>query len=338
MRELAVAGWEEIPNSGKVPVVPGEKLDLDAGVRDGLQTEAAPLPKRAAHVEKGAPYEVETMRYRGEAEGYRRGIATDTQIGARTTASAPEAQTVSKADFPRVDTVFHVVESKENFWTISGLYYGSPRYYRALWKANAKEHPQIDGIHVDDVIKIPPPEDLDPSYIDPPRQRSSAARSSQKPPPEAGRRASLAAESETHSGEAESSSSSRAELNLPSAKLSTVSRRDRDSDHVGRVDSPTGGDEEDDDRAPSRSSTSRTSRVNSGYDRTAVTQPVYKIRPRDTLRSIARDTLRDPRRADEIAELNRDVIKDPLNLVVGQIIELPEDARTPIRRSDSRTD
>ena len=39
--------------------------------------------------------------------------------------------------------------------------------------------------------------------------------------------------------------------------------------------------------------------------------PVYKVHPRDTLRSIARDTLGDSRRAGEILELNRDVIDDP---------------------------
>ena len=55
--------------------------------------------------------------------------------------------------------------------------------------------------------------------------------------------------------------------------------------------------------------------------------PRYKIRPQETLRSIARDTLGDSRRAGEILELNREVIDDPNYLTPGQEIELPEDAR-----------
>jgi nucleoid-associated protein YgaU len=71
-------------------------------------------------------------------------------------------------------------------------------------------------------------------------------------------------------------------------------------------------------------------------DTGAPRRPVYKVRPYDTLRSIARDTLDDPRRAGEILELNDGIIRDPSHLVVGQILELPEDARTTLRRSASR--
>jgi nucleoid-associated protein YgaU len=55
--------------------------------------------------------------------------------------------------------------------------------------------------------------------------------------------------------------------------------------------------------------------------------PRYKIRPQETLRSIARDILGDSRRAGEILELNRGAIEDPSHLTPGQEIELPEDAR-----------
>jgi len=65
------------------------------------------------------------------------------------------------------------------------------------------------------------------------------------------------------------------------------------------------------------------------------TRPVYKVRPYDTLRSIARDNLDDSRRAGEILELNRSLIDDPTHLIVGQILELPEDARTTLHRSAS---
>ena len=60
-------------------------------------------------------------------------------------------------------------------------------------------------------------------------------------------------------------------------------------------------------------------------------RPVYRVRAGDTLRSIARDTLGSARRADEILDLNRGLVDDPKQLVVGQVLELPEDARTSIR-------
>ncbi len=59
-----------------------------------------------------------------------------------------------------------------------------------------------------------------------------------------------------------------------------------------------------------------------------VNRQVYKVQRYDTLRSIARDTLGDPRRASEILELNRNIIDDPTQLISGQFIELPEDADT----------
>jgi len=55
-------------------------------------------------------------------------------------------------------------------------------------------------------------------------------------------------------------------------------------------------------------------------------RPTYRVRPHDTLRGIARDTLRDSRRYREILELNRDVIDDPARLVSGQTLVLPDDA------------
>ena len=83
--------------------------------------------------------------------------------------------TGSRSAAERVESVPHVVERNENFWTISRLYYSSGRYYRALWKANADKHPKIDKLTVNDVIMIPPVEDLDPAYIDPPRTIAPAA-------------------------------------------------------------------------------------------------------------------------------------------------------------------
>ena len=46
--------------------------------------------------------------------------------------------------------------------------------------------------------------------------------------------------------------------------------------------------------------------------------------------------LGDSHRANEILDLNRDLIDDPTHLTVGQMLELPDDARTSVRRSASR--
>ena len=54
------------------------------------------------------------------------------------------------------------------------------------------------------------------------------------------------------------------------------------------------------------------------------------------MRTIARDMLGDSHRSSEILDLNRDLIDDPAHLIVGQVLELPEDARTSVRRSASR--
>ena len=35
-----------------------------------------------------------------------------------------------------VESLPHEVQSGENFWTVSQLYYGSGRYYKALWASN----------------------------------------------------------------------------------------------------------------------------------------------------------------------------------------------------------
>ncbi len=70
--------------------------------------------------------------------------------------------------------------------------------------------------------------------------------------------------------------------------------------------------------------------------RRAPRRPVYKVRLYDTLRSIARDKLGDSRRSTEILDLNRDLIDDPSQLIVGQVLELPEDARTSLRRTATR--
>jgi nucleoid-associated protein YgaU len=231
----------------------------------------------------------------------------------------------------------HVVESGENFWTISRLYYSSGRYYRALWKANAEKVPDIRGLHVGDVILIPPVEDLDPAAIEPPRTSPAPGRVDSgtrteiagSPSPKVPRRESVPTARTTRSSTLASSGaipvrrSNRSDTVLDLPVSETVSGRDRGPRRDGTgpaVDEPEEDGPEIRASAPSRSPVPRG-------------RPVYKVRPYDTLRSIARATLGDARRAGEILELNRDVIGDQTHLATGQILELPDEADTPRGRT-----
>lgn len=55
-------------------------------------------------------------------------------------------------------------------------------------------------------------------------------------------------------------------------------------------------------------------------------RPTYTVKPHDTLRSIARQTLNDSTRDREILGLNRDAIDDPKDLAPGTTLILPADA------------
>lgn len=72
----------------------------------------------------------------------------------------------------RIEPITHVVRRGENFWTIARKYYGSGRFYRALWRANLDVAPRIDELYVGTRLILPAPEDLDRAYIDPPRSNA----------------------------------------------------------------------------------------------------------------------------------------------------------------------
>jgi nucleoid-associated protein YgaU len=209
------------------------------------------------------------------------------------------------------------------------MYYDSGRYYRALWKANEDRVPAPDKLHQNTVIRVPPPEDLDPAYIDAPTSRNRRP-AGENLPREDGKADAAAREGVEISTATSSrrptpvdgvpirrSSRSDAELTLPVADAAIDGDRIR-----GRSAGQS-----------SRSIVAKRTGLNDQDEpeirpREAVGRPIYKVRPYDTLRTIARDTLSDSRRADEILDLNRDIIDDPSHLIVGQILELPEDART----------
>ena len=179
----------------------------------------------------------------------------------------------------RAAPVSHIVQSGENFWTISKTYYSSGRYYKALWWANRREVPKIDELYVNQTIRIPPPEDLDPTRVEPVTAavtKPVQVRKVSRPPD--------------------------LEMSLPSSDA--FAKRKSDFDDTLDPDPKT-----------------------AASTRYRPRGPLYKVRANDTLRSIARDTLGTSRRADEILEKNSDVIDDPNNLIVGQVLEMPDDAK-----------
>ncbi len=187
---------------------------------------------------------------------------------------------------------------------------------------------------------IPAIEDLDPAYIASSRSRAPASFAENSAVPAARTRADrseTAADPEDQTGTSiaaarknrsagvnpRRASVADPELELPLAE-STI-KRDRAPSRSGR----SLNDEDTQDDQPETRTVARPRSTGSAPPR----RPAYKVRPYDTLRSIARDTLGDSRRADEILDLNREIIDDPAQLVVGQLLELPEDARTSLRRS-----
>jgi nucleoid-associated protein YgaU len=209
-------------------------------------------------------------------------------------------------DEGRVEAVPHVVQRGENFWTISRLYYGYGRYYKALWAANRRAVPAIDKLYVGQTIRIPPPEDLDPSLIEPSRERAPAG----------------ATASPTSGSAAAPAPSSTAPFRRASSRPGGGVGSARPAGEV-EVALPTS-----DPFAPGGTGTDRTGEEGSA-PRTALRprRLVHKVLPHETLRSIARDALGNSRRADEIYELNADAIDDPHHLVAGQILMLPNDAK-----------
>ena len=176
----------------------------------------------------------------------------------------------------QVDPVVHEVRPGENFWTISKLYYHSGRFYKALHAANRKQVPDIKQLWVGTVLRIPPPEALDRSLIDPPSRS-----------------------------------------NGDEAATSIVSRTSKRSEPPDDAD---------------LAMPVRPRRVVADPEAAeAPRKPTYKVKAHETLRSIARDTLNDPKRDREIYNLNRDVLDDINVLPAGTVLTLPSDASTSRR-------
>jgi nucleoid-associated protein YgaU len=335
----ATDGWISLPNTAKLPSDGGEPLEPPAG-ESGSEPGRGPSMLRdpRAHAARNVTFEQESPTLRSVAGAAR----TPTKSEERSFASSGASQDLKAGpESARVESVPHLVERGENYWTISRLYYDSGRYYRALWKANSDKYPDINVLHVGDTIMIPPVEDLDPAYILGSRSRATlaAAGTERRPqgrenelgedPPSSTSRTRRATGSATG---IPSRLASRTDSVLDLPQTDGAFRRERAPDRDDRRGDLAANVDDRDSDVPETRTAARPRRSDTASPR----RPVYKVRPYDTLRSIARDTLDDARRAGEILELNDAVISDPNHLVVGQILELPEDARSPLRRSASR--
>ena len=217
--------------------------------------------------------------------------------------------TDDEAKAERVEAVPHVVQRGENFWTISRLYYSSGRYWKALWAANKATVLAPERLYVGQTIRIPPPEELDRSLIERERPNAGVGTTTNRPSPTlkvsraegVGGRILPALDTTALSDKL-----AEREITLPA------------SDPFTRRDVSDAGDNVDSESSP----------------RQRARRTLYKVRPHETLRSIARDTLGDSRRADEILDLNAKILDDPAHLVIGQILELPEDAKLSVSPAD----
>ena len=333
-RNVGEADWVRIPNKGRIPSAIAADPDAFGGA--GHRGPEPPLDRRGGAdaglgFDPGAspnpPAEVNDRAVAGSA-------SPSTGLGTAVRRVRSPGGSRAGAGSARVQPSLHIVERGENFWTISRLYYGSGRYYRALWKANSRKYPNIDEVHINDVIEIPAVEDLDPGYVERPQRPAVAGR-------EEGTARDLADGSDV--------SPSAGMKRLKSFPTTRTARTSDAGDGIpagrsGRAAPELALPVGEADAAPVRGgrlASGRSIRPGRGLravDGDPLDRPAAQhgpVRPAGlqgpSLRHpapIARDTLGDPRRADEIYDLNRDIIDDPTRLTAGQLLELPEDADT----------
>ena len=135
-RDQADAGWVGIPNKGRIPSEIASTAEaFGRSARRGPESgSAAASPDEA------------------DARGGNNPAGPRTGPGLAVPDIDPREAPKAGGGSARVESLLHVVDRGENFWTISRLYYGSGDYYRALWKANSQRYPNIAEIHIKDVI------------------------------------------------------------------------------------------------------------------------------------------------------------------------------------------
>lgn len=196
-----------------------------------------------------------------------------------------------------ISPIKHTVQSGENFWTISRDYYGSGRYYKALWSANQQIVSKIDQLHVGDSIKIPAMETLDKSLIETPTLSKNRR------------------ESSTGAGQ-----------ETPQNSRSLDNKAVRTGNAIESV--PTGGEPDAAVTRPSNSTPRRREIISEPVGETSAKSygKRYRVESGDTVRTIARDILGDPRRSNEIVSMNPDELDDERTILrPGQVLRMPDD-------------
>jgi nucleoid-associated protein YgaU len=231
------------------------------------------------------------------ATGVGLGMAASGISNASQNSSPATMQPISSTD---IAPIRHVVQSGENFWTISRDYYGSGRYYKALWSANRQKVAKIDQLHVGDSIRIPAMESLDKSLID------SSGIAGKKPAPDEKPEAvarSLDSRAVRTGNEIESTPTE-----APVRKKAATASPE--SNTPGEIISQPVGE-----------TAARTATGNNGAGRR------HRVQQGETLRTIARDYLGDARRSQEIVDLNNDVLDDSRTPIrPGQVLRMPSDS------------
>ena len=194
----------------------------------------------------------------------------------------------------------HLVQSGENFWTISRDYYGSGRYYKALWSANRNQVAKIDQLHVGDTIRIPAMEYLDKSLIESSgvaKSKRQGAGNGDQNPSEVARSLDNRAVRTGNDIESKPTEQEPAASKPKTSKMPAVEEPVNDKEIVSQ---PLG-------ETASKSNA-----------------PRHRVQPGETLRTIARDRLGDARRGDEIVALNADILESTRSPIIpGQILKLP---------------
>lgn len=272
---VAQADWPTIPN-GKGRVL----RSIAAPTRTGANTIAM---AGATATGVGLGLAANSTNNRGES-----GLTGEnTQVAS--------VQPISSAD---IAPIKHVVQSGENFWTISRDYYGSGRYYKALWSANRQQVARIDQLHVGDTIRIPAMESLDKSLIETPNVAGKRqAPTDDQPEAVARSRDNRAVRT---GNEIES-----IPTDAPVApKRKTMTPQPQNPGEI--ISEPIG-------ETAARASATGGRR--------------HRVQQGETLRTIARDFLGDARRSSEIITLNSDVLEDSRTpLRPGQVLRMPADS------------
>lgn len=170
----AIAPAPELPaESAKVdtgnavasqPVTPLEKPDIPQLQPAPTQSGSVPAEITPASIANLGPDGGFVIPNAGRVQTAAAASESVSESASETAAATPASRSRAAAT-ESLGPVTHVVKRGENFWTISRHYYGSGRYYKALWAANKAVAPAPEELYVGQSIRVPVPEDLDARWI-----------------------------------------------------------------------------------------------------------------------------------------------------------------------------